>query len=138
MTGCARPLQGADILLVQANRGRNQSCHTLTIQRTARVRNGHTGEVEWFLGVRGRGGAMKTGKVLTEGKGKPAWAALITSLRKFTADFMEGRGRRQPPVQERKIRVGTRPTLLVARVPMGTLRRDEADVEMGLGLAGTS
>jgi hypothetical protein len=33
-----RALQGADILFGQANRGRDQSCHTLTIQRTTRVR----------------------------------------------------------------------------------------------------
>ena len=33
----SRPLQGADIFFVQANRGRNQSCHTLTIQRTHEI-----------------------------------------------------------------------------------------------------
>ncbi len=35
----SRPLQGADIFFVQANRGRNQSCHTLTIQRTREFGN---------------------------------------------------------------------------------------------------
>jgi hypothetical protein len=39
MTRRPRPLQRAHILFVQANRGRNQSCHTLTIQRTAQLGN---------------------------------------------------------------------------------------------------
>ena len=41
----------------------------------------------------------KGGSLILRSK-KQSWAALIDSLRKFTADFMED-GRRQPPVQDR-------------------------------------